>query len=463
MPKIVPEAELEAVTTAVAQFPDGASANQIGNALTIALPRRTLQRRLAFLVGRARLTAHGSGRGSHYRLPVYAPIPHSSGMTVREPLAESYVSVSTEAQAIKQVVRSPIHTRKAAGYNRRFLDAYRPNESFYLPPATREHLAALGRSPHGERPAGTRARQIFNRLLIDLSWNSSRLEGNTYSLLETERLLALGEIADGKDALEAQMILNHKAAIELLVEDAAELGFNRYSILTLHALLAENLLRDSEARGRLRTIPVTIGGSVFYPLEVPQLIDEYFQQILDTAAAITDPFEQAFFAMVQLPYLQPFEDVNKRVSRLAANLPLVRQNLCPLSFVDVPQRAYIDGILGIYELNRVELMRDVFVWAYESSCGRYSAVQQSLGQPDIFRLRYRTPIATAVAEVVRGTMDKKSAVAFIRTRAARDIPPEDQPRFTEVVETELMCLHDGNMGSFRLRPPEYERWRKTWH
>ena len=96
------------------------------------------------------------------------------------------------------------------------------------------------------------------------------------------------------------------------------------------------------------------------------------------AAAIS---EQAFFAMVHLPYLQPFEDVNKRVSRLAANLPLIRQNLCPLSFVDVPERAYIDAILGVYELNRIELLRDVFIWAYERSCARYGAVRRSLAGP----------------------------------------------------------------------------------
>src|SRR5207244_5625048 len=96
----------------------------------------------------------------------------------------------------------------------------------------------------------------------------------------------------------------------------------RYTLLNLHALLSDNLLADPQACGRLRVRPVRIGGTVYYPLEVPQLIEECFQQILDTAAAITDPFEQAFFAMVHLPYLQPFEDVNKRVSRLAANLPV---------------------------------------------------------------------------------------------------------------------------------------------
>jgi Fic family protein len=75
--------------------------------------------------------------------------------------------------------------------------------------------------------------------------------------------------------------------------------------------------------------------------------------------------------MVQLPYLQPFEDVNKRVSRIGANLSLIQHNLCPLSFIDVPERAYVEGTLGVYELNQIELLRDVFVWAYERSCQRY--------------------------------------------------------------------------------------------
>jgi hypothetical protein len=303
---------------------------------------------------------------------------------------------------------------------------------------------------------------MFSRLLIDLSWNSSRLEGNTYSLLETERLLQMGESAEGKDAREAQMILNHKMAIELLVDQAAEIGFNRYTILNLHALLSDNLLTDPRACGRLRAIPVGIDGTVYHPLEVPQMIEECFQQILDTAEAISDPFEQALFVMIHLPYLQPFEDVNKRVSRLAANIPLIRGNLCPLSFVDVPEQAYVDGLLGVYELNRVELLRDVFVWAYERSSARYSALRRSLGEPDPFRLRYRIAIADAVAAVVRAGMDKKAASDSIKQRAAAEIPQDDRARFVEVVETEIMNLHEGNIARYRLRPSEYRAWVNTW-
>ena len=183
--------------------------------------------------------------------------------------------LSPGGENVKQAVRKPVQHRRPVSYNRTFLDDYRPNATFYLSTQARQHLLDMGHTPDGERPAGTYARQIFNRLLIDLSWNSSRLEGNTYSLLETERLLELGEAAEGKEAQEAQMILNHKAAIELLVDQAEEVGFNRYTLLNLHALLSDNLLADPQACGRLRVRPVRIGGTVYYPLEVPQLIEVF--------------------------------------------------------------------------------------------------------------------------------------------------------------------------------------------
>ena len=113
-------------------------------------------------------------------------------------------------------------------------------------------------------------------------------------------------------------------------------------------------------------------------------------------------------------------------------------------------------------MNRIELLRDVFVWAYERSCARYSAVRQSLGAPDPFRLHHRVLVAETVAAVIRGGMDKKAATAFIRRRAAENVSQESRARFVEVAETELMSLHDGNFARYRLRPSEYQAWRKTW-
>jgi hypothetical protein len=447
----------EAVLKAVAQSAAGANIEQIEAQLPQPPTRRTLQRWLNALVGQGRLRKEGQARSTRYLLPVQAA-PEAADAAP----GDVSLPLSDEARAIDIAVRQPVQHRTPVGYRRSFLDSYRPNTTFYLHAALRAELQALGQVAAHNEPAGTYARSIANRLLIDLSWNSSRLEGNTYSLLETERLLSAGDAAEGKGALEAQMILNHKAAIEFLMDCTPDMGFNRYTLLNLHALLSDNLLPDPTASGRLRTVAVGIGQAVFLPLEGPQLIAECFAQVLDTAAAIQDPLEQAFFAMVHLPYLQPFEDVNKRVSRLAANIPLIQHNLCPLSFVDVPPAAYISAMLGVYELNRIELLRDVFAWAYKRSCARYSAVRQSLGEPDPFRLRYRALIFDTVAEVVRAAMNKQRAIAFVARQARQHLPPADQHRFVEVTETELMSLHEGNMARYRLRPSEFEAWRQGW-
>ncbi len=454
MPKRVPEEELDAIVRVVAAYPHSVRAGAIRDQLPHEMPARMLQRRLALLVKRKRLVAEGRAKGRRYRVPSHDAVTPSE--------KEIYPDISSEAKAIREKVRAPIQQRTPVGYQRTFLDAYQPNVTHYLPAEVRQHLLEIGRLPGDDQPAGTFARMIYDRLLIDLSWNSSRLEGNTYSLLETERLIELGEAADGKDALEAQMILNHKAAIELLVGQADEIGFNRYTILNLHALLSDNLLADPQASGRLRNMPVGIKGTVYHPLEVPQLIEECFGSILDTAAAISDPFEQAFFALVHLAYLQGFQDVNKRVARLAVNIPLIHGNLCPLSFVDVPERAYLDGVLAVYELNRVELLRDLFVWAYERSSARYSAVRQSFGEPDPLRLRYRVLIDEIVSFVVRATLDKKAAIALVRQRAEAQVPSSHQARFVEIVETDLMHLHEGNIARFSVRPAEYRAWQQGW-
>jgi len=315
----------------------------------------------------------------------------------------------------------------------------------------------------GKRPAGTYVKQIYERLLVDLTWNSSRLEGNTYSLLETERLMELSEVAEGKDLTETQMILNHKAAIEFMIESAEKNDIDRQTVLNLHALLADNLLIDPRSCGRIRNRSIGIAKSVYHPLVVSQVISECFDQIIDTARAVLDPFEQAFFLMVHIPYLQPFEDVNKRVSRLAANIPLIRANFSPLSFMDVPQKTYIDGLLAVYELNKVDLLRDVFIWAYERSCALYSATCQTIGEIDPFRLRYRKILLETVGDIVRANLDKKTAIGFIKMKAREFLPIEDQGRFIETLEKELISLHEGNIARYKLLLSEYLSWIKGWN
>ena len=467
------EDNLQAIEWVVRGRPEGATMQEIAAALETAPPRRTLQYRLKTLVDSERLAMDGSGRWARYRAPrimlsesphfsVLAEPPQSFAGAAPEKPATPAQPLSEAGDGILNYVRRPVAGREPVGYEPAFLFSYRPNESFYLSQDERAQLREVGRAGVAEQPAGTYAKQILNRLLIDLSWNSSRLEGNTYSLLDTLRLIEAGEAAEGKDRRDAQMILNHKSAIEFLVDAAEDIGFNRYTILNLHAALADNLLPDPDAPGRLRRLGVGIHGSVFHPLEAPHLVEECFDRLLATAAAIEDPFEQAFFAMVQFPYLQPFDDVNKRVSRLAANIPLIRANLSPLSFEDVPRDLYTEAILGVYELRRVELLRDVFLWACRRSAARYAAVRQSLGEPDPFRLQHRAALHEVVGAVIRGRMDKMRANAHVEAWTARHVDEPDRGRFCEIAERELLGLHEGNFARYRVRPSEFSAWQNAW-
>jgi hypothetical protein len=464
VPKRIPEKEMRAIESAVRRHGDGATAEQIASALSETLPRRTLQHRLRYLVSQGRLVRKGERRWARY-LVVHEASSKSSGASARadaNPPTDRAIPFSPPAAEVLRHIDRPIGRRKPIGYNRDFLDSYCPNQTMYLTDGEKAKLSELGRTGNGERPAGTYAQQILGRLLIDLSWNSSRLEGNTYSLLDTQRLIELGEAAEGKPSTEAQMILNHKAAIEFLVEAADEIGFNRHTILNLHALLADNLLGDPTAPGRLRREPVGIGLSVYHPLEVPQLIDECFNRLLATAAAIRDPFEQAFFALIQIPYLQPFLDVNKRVSRLAANIPLIKGNLAPLSFVAVPEATYTQAMLAVYELNRIDPIKDVFLWAYERSSDRYVAIRQSLGEPDPFRLRHRADLKRIVAEIIRAPMDQNAASVRIKAFAADRVEQRERAKFIETAETDLLSLHEGNFARYQIRPSEFVAWRRVW-
>lgn len=410
---------------------------------------RTLSRRLQELVDAGEILVEGVTKGARYRLKPQNTDPRR-------------VPLSAAGEEIERLLAVPADQRLAVGYNRGFLDAYEPNVTFYLSKEDRQTLAEIGRSPvAGGKPAGTYARDILKRLLVDLSWNSSRLEGNTYSLLDTQRLIAFGQAAEGKSLEDAQMILNHKNAIEFLVASTEPQKFTRYTILNLHALLAEGLLGNPRAAGSIRSVAVSIAGSAYTPLAVPAAIDEVFNAILGKASAIKDPFEQSFFIMVHLPYLQPFEDVNKRVSRLSANIPFLNRNLSPLSFIEVPEEAYIKGMLGIYEFNRVELFRDVFIWAYQRSSNQYAMLRHTVGQPDPFRMKYRSLVLNTVADIVRDRLSQGEAKALIDDRAG-DVKAADRVRFIETVETELLALHEGNIAPYKVLPSEFTAWRKVW-
>ena len=461
MAKRLPVDLLEQVQAALRDHSAGLALRELEARLTGVASRRSLQRKLTGWQRKGLIRAVGIRRGRRYLLPSpLAPAAATAAASATATLSstdDDGGSLSTAGRELRAMVKRPMADRAPIGYQREFLDGYRPGVTQYLTESLRRHLHELGRTRDDQRPAGTYARDILNRLLIDLSWSSSRLEGNTYSLLDTKELIEHGNAAPGKDAKETQMILNHKAAIELLVDSAEEIGVNRYTVTNLHALLADNLLDQPAYAGRLRETPIGISASSYIPTAIPQLISEMFELLLTKAAAIRDPFEQSLFLMVQLPYLQPFVDVNKRTSRLAANISLIKSNLVPLSFIDVSQSVYINGLIGVYEHTRVELLRDVFVWAYERSCRRYKTVRDSLPEPDRFRLKYRDALIEVVGEIIRRGL--KPTAEEIDALAVPLVLPEDLEQFRDLVLVEIARLHEGNIARFRLRPNEFWRWQ----
>ncbi len=447
--KIGPDMECELLLGVIRRHPDGVAIGTIAAEPAIAslrLSRGTLRNRLDRLIEEGRIERRGERRGTRY-VPVEAVEPYQS-------------SPSGLDRAIDDHFRLPVEQRTRAVYESGLIERYEPNETFLLTTEERAALRELSGTAETELPAGTYLRRVYDRVLIDFSWASSRLEGNTYSLLETEQLFEQDIEPSEADPTETQMILNHRRAIELLLEEAEEIGFNRYTICNLHALLTENLMSTPEAEGMIRSRPVGIGGSSYMPPSGDPEVALLLDLLLEKAEAIKDPFEASFFVLAHIPYLQPFEDGNKRTSRLAANIPFVRANLSPLSFIGVGEE-YTRALLALYELRRFDPLRSVFIAAYRESARRYADTRRQIGAPDPFRMQYRRDVARLIGSIVTEALPRQAAVGRIRSEAS-SIPPADRDRFIQLVEEELRALRESNIARYRIRPSEFRRWRDGW-
>ena len=390
----------------------------------------TVWRSLTRLVDAGQLQVGGNGRGTSYSLAGGA--------------------------AVRAFLQTPYQRRPLVGYQQAFLDAYIPGKTFYLPEADRKQLLEAG-TPARALPAGTFARRILEQLLVDLSWASSRMEGNTYDLLQTDRLIKHGEAAQGKDREEALMILNHKEAIEYLVDNLADLSLSRIDIFAIHELLSDELLSDPGMGGRLRVWPVEIGHSQYKPLDDHISIMEEFDILLQKAAAIEDPYEQSFFLLAHLPYLQAFADVNKRTSRIAANIPLLKADLAPMSFLSVNDRDYVHGLLGVYEMNNVSLLREVYVDGYLASAGRYRSLLAGVrvGEPHKAAVVYRDCVREAVRHCVLALRGFQPEA--VRTLAVElGVPEGDLDSVVDYVAKQFRALHEGNIVRYKLKPEDLQ-------
>ena len=223
-------------------------------------------------------------------------------------------------------------------------------------------------------------------------------EGNTYSWLDTERLILKGTVAEGKLEDEKIMILNHKEAIRYLVDNAHRLYLTKETIYTLHFLLADGLL-DREFSGKVRTYGVRIGGSTYMPIEDPILLKLQLERIVEKAAQIKILMSRVSFLLVHISYLQAFADVNKRTARLSANIPLVVHNLVPQSFNDIERDDYNSALIAVYELQDIRPMVDLYLFSYMRTCTIYDSTVKTKGFDEI-RVRYRKQRRTLLRDII---------------------------------------------------------------
>jgi Fic family protein len=422
------------------------------------VPGRTLRNWLRELVEGGSVESRGERKGRRYLLRKRALVPGTAQLALegRAPAVQSIFSA--HSQMLIRRVEAPLYDRPPATYREDWLRRYVPNESTYLTGKQCRELAELGKRDPIYGRAGTFIKKIYDRLLIDLAFNSSRLEGNTYTLLDTERLLLQGVAAPGKLDAERVMILNHKEAISYLVRSAERLQADEVTIRTLHYLLADSLVAPGAA-GQIRDESIRVSGTTYAPVDGRERLARLLFLVLEKAQAIRDPFEQSLFLLVHISHLQAFVDVNKRTARLASIIPLIRGDYVPQSFVEVDQRAYLSATIAIYELNEVEPLADVYIWCYRRSCQRFDTNVQVVGFDEVAAL-YRTQRRAMVTKLVREKVPPHEVAEWITANVLNDVEPQHREKFISDVLAEVENLDASRIGGLGITPQELEIWQK---
>lgn len=309
----------------------------------------TLKRNLADLTKAGILSVSGKGRGTRYTLA-------TKGRLLLPLDAKSYVDTEPD--------RRGGHSR----FDRELFPSL-PNDIF-----TDDELRRLTEATeafHRQSRAATTgtAKKELERLVIELSWKSSKIEGNTYTLLDTEKLLIDHVAAPNHTRSETQMILNHKSAFDYILQ--ADGHFNpltRRAVEDVHSLL----VRDLGVATGLRRGPVGVSGSVYRPLDNAYQIGDALKDIIDAVNRTSTPYAGSLIALLGIAYLQPFEDGNKRASRLVANALLLANKLAPLSYRSVDEEEYRAAMLVFYERHSIQPLKKIFIEQYEFACAHYA-------------------------------------------------------------------------------------------
>jgi len=269
-------------------------------------------------------------------------------------------------------LKLPTRERTKLWYDYDFLASYIPNQTSFFTAQQLKQLEQYSNNIALDTNFYKTNKRLLEIIMIDLSFSSSSLEGNTYSQLDTEVLIKYKEIAQDKSKEETTMILNHKQCIEYMIWYKNEIWYNKQTFYEIHQLLGKDLLPDSQI-GIIRSQSVEIWWSVYSPLDNPHTLMSEFELFLTKLNQIINPFEQSIFIMIFIPYFQLFMDINKRTSRMSCNLPLLKHNLPLISLLAISPRDYITAILAVYELQDTSLLAQLYTDNYLLNAHRYQS------------------------------------------------------------------------------------------
>ena len=326
------------------------SSKQIHDGLASKISYATLKRVLQLLIAEKFIVARGKGKGTRYEIdPAYDIIrPFDVARYFIKEIDEREIRQQYNPALIKETInRITLFTDAELSHLNQLQDQYKRN------------AAKLSENEF---------RNELERLAIDLSWKSSEIEGNTYSLLETERLLKEKETTAGKTKDEAIMLLNHKEALDFLIVHPDYIQpLSTRNIEDIHSIL----IKDLSISRNLRNHRVGISGTNYRPLDNEFQIKEALQDMCDAINHRQNIFEKTLLALILISYIQPFSDGNKRTARITGNAILMHNNYCPISFRTADTIEYKKALLIFYEQNNIHPFKRIFINQFEFATATY--------------------------------------------------------------------------------------------
>jgi Fic family protein len=325
------------------------SSYEINERMSLKISYATVKRILRELNNEEFIITQGKGKATKYQLsPSYGLLhPVDPEEYFKQEVDERKITTGYNHSLIKTLSQAQLFS------NHELKHLQSLEEKF------RENISSLSNMEY---------KKELDRLAIDLSWKSSQIEGNTYSLLETERLLNEKQTAAGKTKDEAVMLLNHKAALDFIIEDPSYVDPLRLSrIEDIHSIL----IKELEVNRNIRKRSVGISGTNFKPLDNEHQIKEALEDMCDIVNAQENVFAKALLVLVLISYIQPFEDGNKRTARIISNAILINNNYCPISFRTVDSLEYKKAMLIFYEQNNISACKKIFIDQFEFAVKTY--------------------------------------------------------------------------------------------